>query len=193
MNFISKIFNFDDIGTKIKKLAKWSCWIEILLIWIFTPIALIILLSDSYTSYLWWVPILVAVFAPIIIWINAWVIYAFGEFVEDTHAMRYSDQQEDIDNTIHNQAKTIPTKKLEYINNSQNDPAIEKNKKENADSKNVYIPIYDQSIEKVTTCDFCGKKSQDITVYKKSGTVFAKDIHLNLCTKCAKKHDFFKN
>ena len=44
---ISEIFNFDNIGGKIKNLAKWSCWITILLIWVAAPIAFIVLVSDE--------------------------------------------------------------------------------------------------------------------------------------------------
>ena len=88
MGKISEIFNFDNIGGKIKNLAKWSCWITILLTWIAAPIAFIVLVSDEWTAYLCWIPLVGAIVGPVLVWVESWVLYAFGEFVEDTHAMR---------------------------------------------------------------------------------------------------------
>ena len=88
MGKISEIFNFDNIGGKIKTLTKWSCWIAILLIWIATPITFIILVSDKWTAELCWIPLVGAIVGPIFIWVASWPMYAFGEFVEDIHAMR---------------------------------------------------------------------------------------------------------
>ena len=81
-------FNFDNIGGKIKALAKWSCWITILLIWIAAPIAFIALIADDWTADLCWIPLVSAIVGPIFVWIGSWATYAFGEFVEDTHAIR---------------------------------------------------------------------------------------------------------
>ena len=63
---------FNNIGGKIKNLAKWSCWITILLIWIAAPIAFIILVSDSLTDDLCWIPLVGAIIAPIFVWIGSW-------------------------------------------------------------------------------------------------------------------------
>ena len=90
MGKISEIFNFDNIGRKIKNLAKWSCWFAILLVWIAVPILIIgTLASGVEKPGLIIVALLAsAIVVPIIIWISCWAIYAFGEFVEDLHAMR---------------------------------------------------------------------------------------------------------
>lgn len=86
MGKISEIFNFDNIGGKIKTLAKWSCWITILLIWIVAPIAFFALLSGDGPFAI--IPLLGAIVLPVFVWVGSWAMYAFGEFVEDTHAMR---------------------------------------------------------------------------------------------------------
>ena len=90
MGKISEIFNFNDIGGKIKGLAKWSCWITILLLWIATPILIIVAIAeggdDAFVAVILF-PI-AAVIASFAIWVGSWAMYAFGEFVEDTHAMR---------------------------------------------------------------------------------------------------------
>lgn len=87
MDKISAIFNFDNIGGKIKNLAKWSCWITILLIWFAAPLAFITLVADKRTAGLWWIPLVGAVVGPVSVWLGSWVMYAFGEFVEDIHAL----------------------------------------------------------------------------------------------------------
>lgn len=88
MGTISELFNFDNIGGKIKNFAKWYCWIAVLLIWIAAPITLIVLLCNRWTAYLAWIPFVSAIVGPILVWLGSWPLYAFGEFVEDIHAMR---------------------------------------------------------------------------------------------------------
>ena len=87
MGKISTIFNFDNIGGKIKAVAKWSCWITILLIWIAAPIALVVMLADDMDA-LCLIPIAGAIVGPVFVWLGSWGMYAFGEFVEDIHALR---------------------------------------------------------------------------------------------------------
>ena len=82
MGKISNIFNFENIGKKIKELTKWSCWITILLTWIAASIAFIVLVADDWTASLCWIPIVAAIVAPFFIWISSWTIYAFGELVD---------------------------------------------------------------------------------------------------------------
>ena len=89
MGKLSEIFNFDNIGQKIKDLTKWSCWITILLIWIAAPIVFIILIS-GYSSDLWWIPIVAAIVAPFLIWIGCWKIYAYGELVDKASEIEYN-------------------------------------------------------------------------------------------------------
>lgn len=90
MEKIQEFFNFDNIGGKIKNLAKWSCWITIFLLWVATPLAIAISLAaeglDAIASILLFpLGALIASFAT---WIGWWGIYALGEFVEDLHAIR---------------------------------------------------------------------------------------------------------
>lgn len=82
MGKIKEIFNYNNIGQKIKSLTKWSCWITILLIWIAAPIAFIALVSDEWTAYFCWIPILAAIVGPVVVWVGSWAIYAFGEMVQ---------------------------------------------------------------------------------------------------------------
>ena len=108
MGIISELFNFDNIGSKIKNWTKWACWINILLIWIASPILFIVFLSDRWLSELCWIPIVVALIGPVLIWVESWFFYAFGEFVEDIHAMRNKE-----DPTEESNAKFKEKSKLE--------------------------------------------------------------------------------
>ena len=88
MRKIQEIFNFDNIGGKIKTFAKWSCWISIFLIWVTAPIAFVFLAFDKWAAHLCWIPLVAAIVCPISIWIGSWTMYAFGEYVEDIHTIR---------------------------------------------------------------------------------------------------------
>ena len=88
MGKFSEIFNFDNIGTKIKNFAKWSCWTTIILIWITAVIMFIQLISEGAGVVGFLIALAVVVFGPVIVWVGSWAMYAFGEFVEDTHAIR---------------------------------------------------------------------------------------------------------
>ena len=114
MGKISEIFNFENIGGKIKNLAKWSCWITILLIWIAAPITFIVLVAHDWTAELCWIPLAAACVGPIIVWVGSWAMYAFGEFVEDIHAMRNKNFP-----TAHSVAAS--TKKVSVEESADND------------------------------------------------------------------------
>jgi predicted RNA-binding Zn-ribbon protein involved in translation (DUF1610 family) len=68
-----------DIGSKIKGMAKWTFIVEAIGL-IITGIALAIEQDFPY--------ILVAIIGPIVAWVSSWILYAFGELVEDVHALR---------------------------------------------------------------------------------------------------------
>lgn len=82
-------FLYEDIGGKIKRMAKWTFIIEVIAS-IITGIALAI---DEYEGgYL-----LICIFGPIVAWVSSWLLYAFGQIVEDVHAIR--DKERPIENT----------------------------------------------------------------------------------------------
>jgi len=81
MGWISDIFDFNNVGRKIKNFTKWSCWISILLTWIFSFIYFFILIFNG-AAVLLWVPLVSATIIPMVIWISSWTIYGFGELVE---------------------------------------------------------------------------------------------------------------
>ena len=82
-------FLYEDIGGKIKRMAKWTFIIEAIAS-IITGIALAINEYDG--GYL-----LICIFGPIVAWVSSWLLYAFGQIVEDVHAIR--DKERPIENT----------------------------------------------------------------------------------------------
>ena len=84
MNKFTSTFNFDDIGKKIKAIAKWSCWITIVLLWISAAIFFRVCLSSRYLNDMFWIPMVTAAFGPFVVWITFWPLYAFGELVDNS-------------------------------------------------------------------------------------------------------------
>lgn len=70
---------YENIGGKIKNWAKWIFIVEA----IGAVIAGLALAVNEDALY-----IFIAIVGPIIAWVGSWILYAFGELVEDTHAMR---------------------------------------------------------------------------------------------------------
>lgn len=87
MGKISQIFNFDNIGQKIKDVTKWSCWITILLIWGGSAISFFVLIADDYTAEMCWIPLAAALFGPFFVWLSSWAMYGFGELIDKTCAI----------------------------------------------------------------------------------------------------------
>ena len=73
---------YDNIGEKIKSLAKGT-FITEAIIAIITAFSLFAS-NDDLIIY----ALFLLVLGPIGAWISSWILYAFGEIVEDIHAMR---------------------------------------------------------------------------------------------------------
>ena len=74
---------YDNIGGKIKGLAK-TMFIVAAIGAVITGIVLLATVDDYLILY----GLLTLVCGPIIAWVGSWILYAFGELVEDVHAMR---------------------------------------------------------------------------------------------------------
>ena len=75
---------YKNIGGKIKGLVKWVSLISIILIWI------VAVLGALFSSK----PVILLIYAAIVsvfVWIGSWVLYAFGQVVEDIHAIRKNE------------------------------------------------------------------------------------------------------
>lgn len=89
---------FNNIGHKIQVLAKVLCWIGIIC-WVITGLALMAggssvtyRLTGSYVTASSAAGVLVSIVTIIVgvllSWIGSFLLYGFGQLVEDTHAIR---------------------------------------------------------------------------------------------------------
>ena len=82
---------YENIGGKIKNWAKWIFIIEA----IGAIITGLVLLCTDEDLILY--GLLTAICGPIVAYVSSWILYAFGELVEDVHVIRYNKKT--IDNT----------------------------------------------------------------------------------------------
>ena len=79
---------YENVGAKIKGLAKWIFFLEALS----AVISGIALLADGEV----WFGLLTLVLGPVVALASSWLLYAFGQLTEDTHDVR--SQAERIEN-----------------------------------------------------------------------------------------------
>ena len=169
MGKISEIFNFDNIGGKIKNLAKWSCWITILLIWIAAPIAFITLVADDWTAYLCWIPLVGAIVGPIFVWLGSWAMYAFGEFVEDIHAIRNKEGTTDEKAKREAKEKAIREAKEKAIREAKDQTSSE-NQQDFYDEE-ASIKLQEECEDNFETIKEKGKKLAEAEIKEKNGVL----------------------
>ena len=87
---------FENIGSKIMKLAKVLCWLGIIAS-VITGIAIIG--ASSYNRYSSGSSILAGiltiVFGCLLSWIGSFFTYGFGQLIENTDHIRYNTQHKD--------------------------------------------------------------------------------------------------
>ena len=71
---------YDNIGAKIKNWAKW--------IFIIEAISAIIGGIGLMANDAAFIGFIVLICGPLVAWVSSWLLYAFGELVEDVHAIR---------------------------------------------------------------------------------------------------------
>ena len=111
---------YENIGGKIKNWAKWIFIVEA----IGAVITGIVLLATD--DDLIFAGLLTLFCGPIIAWVSSWVLYAFGELVEDIHAMRNKyypiaeDQTTTSKPTASKSNEVHEVEKKQYVNNAMN-------------------------------------------------------------------------
>lgn len=76
---------YENIGGKIKNWAKWIFIVES----ICAIIAGLVLFSEAeYDEIFILYGFLAIILGPVVAWVGSWLLYAFGEMVEDLHAIR---------------------------------------------------------------------------------------------------------
>ena len=199
MEKFKEIFNFDDIGGKIKDSAKWSCWISIIVVWIASVIAFIVLVVDEYTIGYFWIPIVAAFVGPFGIWMSYWAMYAFGELVENSARINAKlRKQSNIEAALSEQLEVTKS-----IANSLNKLCIEKESGEAATPCEQVDEVVDTEEVKLETeieepaedtvkpqgetvkkdaCEVCGKEGEELFWYTEDCGWYVRNRRL--CKNC---------
>ena len=77
---------YENIGAKIKNWAKWIFIIEAIGA-VITGIVMMANASDIDDIF-FFAGLLTIILGPVVAWVSTWLLYAFGELVEDIHAIR---------------------------------------------------------------------------------------------------------
>ena len=72
------MFSYDNIGEKIKGLARWAFAIEA----ISAVISGFVLMVQDEDMIL--IGLLVVVFGPIVAWVSSWLLYGYGQLIENS-------------------------------------------------------------------------------------------------------------
>ena len=153
---------YDNIGGKIKSLAVWTFIGEA----IGSIIAGFILMAEVDVLY-----ILLVIFGPLVAWVSSWILYAFGEMVEDIHAMRNkitpASVQDAIDEANRQKANDAAIKKAKQQQRKSDEKA--KQEKAQLDEEEQFI---EESYIDIA-CPSCGEQLS-----------FLKDETNGFCPEC---------
>ena len=75
------MFNYDNIGGKIKSLAKVAFIVEA----IAAVISGLVMFAEDDDMFL--IALLVAIVGPIVAWVGSWLLYGFGQLVENSDTL----------------------------------------------------------------------------------------------------------
>ena len=148
---------YENIGGKIKNWAKWIFIIEA----IGAIITGLVLLFTDEDFIL--VGLLTLVCGPLVAYVGSWILYAFGELVEDVHAIR-------------NKEGTTAEVKAKHEAEEQERQETEEKARHEFEAK---VP-----------CSFCGKRTVSLKTYTSKSTLYSGEAEFHLCENCAKKNNF---
>lgn len=104
---------FDDIGSKIKGLAKVLCWVGIVVSVIMGIVVMCIENPIDYDSYLILPGLLIMVFGSLLSWVSSFFVYGFGQLIENSDILvsqGIKRQPEKSDSKNQNEKITTKTK-----------------------------------------------------------------------------------
>ena len=75
------MFNYDNIGGKIKGLAKAAFIVEA----IAAVLSGLVMFAEDDDMFL--IALLVAIVGPIVAWVGSWLLYGFGQLIENSDTL----------------------------------------------------------------------------------------------------------
>ena len=160
---------YENIGGKIKNWAQWIFIVETL----FSIITGLMLLYDCALDDVWWI-LLIIICGPLVALVSTWILYAFGELVEDVHAIRNND-------VIHNTEKTKYN--MEQKSKEKYKNIIANNKKQKRESI-VNVKTQDDSVIEEYIEMVCPKCKEELS--------FLNNVENAECPYCGIKIDIKK-
>lgn len=170
---------YENIGGKIKNWAKWIFIVEAIGS-IITAIVLPIASGDPDDFIL--ISLLIAIVGPIVAWVGSWILYAFGELVEDVHAIR-------------NKEGTAAEEKAKYEAKKSNPKVYNTNLTPSSTPKSVTVNVpyekwnkaYADQGKTIGLCEMCGKKKCPV-IFAEFEDFFGK-AERSMCYDCFSKRD----
>ena len=137
---------YDDIGSKIKNLAKWIFVGETISAII---VGIVMLTNTKVVDDL--LGIIIIVLGTVIAWISSWSFYAFGQLVEDVHDIKNQNSkicnEEKLTIETKEKTKTTISKKTTSSNTS----------KINSNNTNDFLKTGQEKTQKMLPCPYCGE------------------------------------
>lgn len=170
---------YTDIGKKIQNWAKWIFIAEA----ITAVISAFVLMGNSDI----FLGLLLLICGPLAAWVSSWILYAFGQLVEDTHAMRtkYYPLQEEA---------AAKRKAEEEAAQRKAEEAAAKRKAEEAAAKHEAEERARAKAEQEAAqakpdgeqCELCGNYFNHLTHCKITDQMGTR--YRNICNDCMQKH-----
>ena len=168
-------FLYANIGAKIK---NWAIWIFITEA-IGSILAGIVVFAQGGIEEGWW-SIFIILFGPIAAWVSSWLLYAFGQIVEDLRAIREKEgTNEEARHRMEENMKYAAEEKSRRKAEEFATREAEKTAKREA-----------EEIAKKSPCAFCNTRSKTLKTYVTPSTLGSGYKTYVICDKCAKKYDF---
>ena len=99
---------FNNIGKKIKKLAQFGCWVGIICC-VITGIVFLALISEDWIFI---IPgLLTLILGPILMWIGSWLLYSWGDTVDNVQALKNYQCGENLAENSFSKEKKMDSKK----------------------------------------------------------------------------------
>ena len=127
---------YEDIGGKIKNWAKWIFIVEAIAAIIYG----IALIADDAAV----IGFVVLICGPLVAWVGSWILYAFGQLVEDVHTMRNKESSTTVNTPV---STTLPPPKDIFAKY-----------KTNSNTNEVKRCPYCGDVVKLGRCEMCGKE-----------------------------------
>ena len=157
---------YKNIGNKIKIMAKWF-FITEAISFVITGIVMMSIARD-YDTTEFVLGILSIICGPIIAFVSSWVLYAFGQLVEDVHIIRYKVQDSQDDNTVQPQVNQVTIQQpvvnhtIQPTNHQKQEVKPESDSSVNLDliNKKDWDSFVHTHGSKKGKCQICGAKWQ---------------------------------